>query len=142
MNNFIEGEVESIEIFYQIIDSNNQIILEGTRELEIEDYVNSLSSRTHSVTGTAITDINTEEDITYSWGIRLSDQLPSGRYVLAVYAGYGKEVSTATQTFEVISANEIISSELVVLILITLLIAAGFHSIHTRRSLKKIKRAR
>ena len=84
MNNFIEGEVESIEIFYQIIDSNNQIILEGTRELEIEDYVNSLSSRTHSVTGTAITDINTEEDITYSWGFTLSDQLTSGSYILAI----------------------------------------------------------
>jgi len=142
LNNFIDEEVETITIKYQIIDSNNQVVIEGEREVDIEEYANSLTSRTHSVTGAAISDIDTSEDIAYSWGVRLSEELPPGRYVLAVYAGYGKEVSTATQTFEVVSTEEIISSELVVLILITLLIAAGFHSIHTRRSVKKIKRAR
>ena len=142
LNNFIEEGVEIIKINYQIIDSNNQVVIEGEREIDIEDYVNSLSSRTHSVTGAAVTDIDTSEDIVYSWGVKLSEKLPPGRYVLAVYAGYGNEISTATQTFEVISSDEIISSELVVLLLITLLIAAGFHSIHTRRSVRKPKRSR
>ena len=142
LNNFIEEGVEIIKINYQIIDSNNQVVIEGEREVDIEDYVNSFSSRTHSVTGAAVTDIDTSEDIVYSWGVKLSEKLPPGRYVLAVYAGYGNELSTATQTFEVISSDEIISSELVVLLLITLLIAAGFHSIHTRRSVRKPKRSR
>lgn len=142
LNNFIEEEVETITIKYQIIDSNNQVVIEGEREVNVEEYANSLSSRTHSVTGAAISDIDTSEDIAYSWGVRLSEDLPPGRYVLAVYAGYGKEVSTATQTFEVVSTEDIISSEIVVLILITLLIAAGFHSIQTRRSARKVKRAR
>ena len=101
-----------------------------------------MSSRTNKINGAAVSNVDTSEGISYSWGIRLSEDLPAGRYVLAVYTGYGKELSTATQTFEVISREDIISSELVVLILITLLIVAGFHSIHTRRSVKKIKRAR
>jgi len=142
LNNFIEEGVETIMINYQIIDSNNQVVIEGEREVEIENYVNSLNSQTHSVTGAAVTDIDTSEDIVYAWGVKLSEKLPPGRYVLAVYAGYGKEISTATQTFEVISSDEIISSELVVLILITLLIAAGFHSIHTRRSVRKPRQSR
>ena len=142
LNNFIEEGIETITLNYQIIDSNNQIIIEGEREVNIEEYANSLSSRTHAVTGAAISDIDNSKDIVYSWGVKLSEELPPGRYVLAVYAGYGKEVSTATQTFEVVSSEEIISSELVVLILITLLIAAGFHSIHTRRSVRKLKRSR
>jgi len=142
LNNFIEDGVETIMINYQIIDSNNQVVIEGERELEIENYITSLSSRTQAVTGAAITDIDTSEDILYSWGVKLSEKLPPGRYVLAVYAGYGNELSTATQTFEVISSDEIISSELVVLILITLLITAGFHSIHTRRSVRKPRQSR
>jgi hypothetical protein len=142
LNNFIEEGVETITLNYQVIDSNNQVIIEGEREIDIENYVNSLSSRTHTVTGAAVSDIDTSEDIVYSWGFKLSEELPPGRYVLAVYAGYGKEISTATQTFEVISTDEIISSELVVLVLITLLIVAGFHSIHTRRSVRKPKRSR
>jgi len=142
LNNFIEDGVETIMINYQIIDSNNQVVIEGEREVEIENYVNSLTSQTQRVTGAAITDIDTSEDIVYSWGVKLSEKLPPGRYVLAVYAGYGNELSTATQTFEVISSDEIISSELVVLILITLLITAGFHSIHTRRSVRKPRRSR
>ena len=142
LNNFIEDGVETIMINYQIIDSNNQVVIEGEREVEIENYVNSLTSQSQRVTGAAITDIDTSEDIVYSWGVKLSEKLPPGKYVLAVYAGYGNELSTATQTFEVISSDEIISSELVVLILITLLITAGFHSIHTRRSVRKPRRSR